>query len=344
MQSRLQNEYFQQIYEHIQDGIIIMKESREIIMMNPAAQHLTDWENGDFVPYCSYCMTRKKEQGEPTCYLIANNEVPSFLSEMPTYHGRKIDVEMSTAAIYANENTGETEYLLVLRDQETFKKAQEAAINKKMIRALIEAKESEHKRLAQELHDGVGQSLFSVSVAMQAIESFVQDNAQLNDYISEVRVELQKVMKDINAYSHQLRPHSLDQLGLEPTIQATIDGIKKNRPDLDIQLTTRGLDRCDPAVEINLYRITQEALHNIIKYAKATQVHIHIKKDNTHIYMTIQDNGVGFEREKVQNAGLGLKHMEERVDQLGGTCTIMSKLGQGTCIDIVIPRWRPQHD
>ncbi|MFF5994683.1 ATP-binding protein [Lysinibacillus sp. KU-BSD001] len=344
MQSRLQNEYLQQIYEHIQDGIIIMKESREIIMMNPAAQRLTGWQVGDFVPYCSYCMTRKKEQGEPTCYLIANNEVPSFLSEMPTYHGRKIDVEMSTAAIYANENTGETEYLLVLRDQETFKKAQEAAINKKMIRALIEAKESEHKRLAQELHDGVGQSLFSVSVALQAIESFVQDNAQLNEYISEVRAELQKVMNDINAYSHQLRPHSLDQLGLEPTIQATIDAIKKNRPDLAIQLTTRGLDRCDPAVEINLYRITQEALHNIIKYAKATQVQIHIKKDNTHIYMTIQDNGVGFEREKIQNAGLGLKHMEERVDQLGGTCTIMSKLGQGTCIDIVIPRWRPQHD
>lgn len=211
-----------------------------------------------------------------------------------------------------------------------------------MIRALIEAKESEHKRLAQELHDGVGQSLFSVSVALQAIESFVQDNAQLNEYISEVRAELQRVMNDINAYSHQLRPHSLDQLGLEPTIQATIDAIKI--PDLAIQLTTRGLDRCDPAVEINLYRITQEALHNIIKYAKATQVHIHIKKDNTHIYMTIQDNGIGFEREKIQNAGLGLKHMEERVDQLGGTCTIMSKLGQGTCIDIVIPRWRPQHD
>ncbi|TKI62852.1 PAS domain S-box protein [Lysinibacillus mangiferihumi] len=344
MHSQLQNEYLQQIYEHIQDGIIIMKESREIIMMNPAAQRLTGWQKGDFVPYCSYCMTRKREQSEPTCYLIANNEVPSFLSEMPIYHGRKIDVEMSTAAIYANENTGETEYLLVLRDQETLKKAQEAAINKKMIRALIEAKESEHKRLAQELHDGVGQSLFSVSIALQAIESFVQDNAQLNEYISEVRAELQKVMNDINAYSHQLRPHSLDQLGLEPTIQATIDAIKKQITGLDIQLTTRGLDRCDPAVEINLYRITQEALHNIIKYAKATQVHIHIKKDNTHIYMTIQDNGIGFERDKIQNAGLGLKHMEERVDQLGGTCSILSKVGQGTCIDIVIPRWRPQHD
>ncbi|MGM9945142.1 MAG: ATP-binding protein [Lysinibacillus sp.] len=340
MQSHLQTEYLQQIYEHIQDGIIIMKESREIVMMNPAAQILTGWHVGDFAPYCTYCMVREKKQGEPTCYLIANNEVPSFLSEMPTYHGKKIDVEMSTAAIYADENTGEKEYLLVLRDQETFKKAQEAAINKKMIRALIEAQESEHKRLAQELHDGVGQSLFSLSIALQAIESNIQDNARLNDYISEVRTELEKVMNDVNAYSHQLRPHSLDQLGLEPTIQAMIESIQKVTPDLNIQLTTRGLNRCDPAVEINLYRITQEALHNIVKYAQATQVQIHIKKDDSNIYMTIQDNGIGFERENIQSEGLGLKHMEERVDQLGGTCKILSSLGRGTCIDIAIPRWR----
>lgn len=341
MQSHLQSEYFQQIYEHIQDGIILIKENREIFMMNPAAQRLTGWQIGDFVPLCSYCMNRKKKQGEQACYLIANNEVPSFLSEMPTYHGRKIDVEMSTAAIYANENTGETEYLLVLRDQVTYKKAQESAINKKMIRALIEAKESEHKRLAQELHDGVGQSLFSISIAMQAIESFVQDNDLLNEYTSEVSAELQKVMNDINAYSHQLRPHSLDQLGLEPTIQTTIDTIKKNIPDLEIQLTTCDLDRCDSAVEINLYRITQEALRNIIKYANSTKVHIQIKKDDTHIYMIIEDNGVGFSREKIKNEGLGLKHMEERVDQLGGTCSIVSKIGKGTCIDIVVPKWRP---
>ena len=342
MQSHLQTEYLQQIYEHIQDGIIIMKENREIVMMNPAAQILTGWHDGDFAPHCTYCMVREKKQGEPTCYLIANNEVPSFLSEMPTYHGKKIDVEMSTAAIYADEHTGEKEYLLVLRNQETFKKAQEAAINKKMIRALIEAQESEHKRLAQELHDGVGQSLFSLSIALQAIESIVQDNARLNDYISDVRTELEKVMNDVNAYSHQLRPHSLDQLGLEPTIQAMIESIQKVTPELNIQLTTHGLNRCDPAVEINLYRITQEALHNIVKYAQAMQVQIHIKKDNSNIYMTIQDNGIGFERENIQSEGLGLKHMEERVDQLGGTCVILSHLGRGTCIDIAIPRWRSQ--
>lgn len=344
MTARLPNDYLKEIYEHIQDGIIIMKETREIIMINPAAKKLTGWNTGDFVPYCTFCMTREKQEGESTCYLIANSEVPSFLSQMPIYHGQKIDVEMSTAAIYANNDTGETEYLLVLRDQETFKKVQEAENTKKMIGALIEAKESEHKRLAQELHDGIGQSLFTVSVALQAVESFVKDNSKLTVYINEVQGELQRAMDDINAYSHQLRPHSLDQLGLGPTIQMMIENIMRNAPSLTIDLITEGLDRCDPMVEINLYRVIQEALHNVVKYANASNVRIQILKDETQIYMKIEDNGIGFNRDKITNEGLGLKHMEERIDLLSGKFEMKSIIGEGTTIDIVVPRWRPQYD
>ena len=343
MTARLSSDYLKEIYEHIQDGIIVMKATREIIAMNPAAKKLTGWKIGDFVLYCSYCMTRPKEEDEPTCYLMANSEIPSFLSQMPTYHGETIDVEMSTAALYPSD-TGSISYLLVLRNQENIKKAQEAENKKKMIRALIEAKEDEHKRLAQELHDGVGQSLFTVSVALQAVESFVKDNPKLNTYINEVQHELQKVMDDINAYSHQLRPHSLDQLGLEPTIQMMIDNIMKNLPSMKIELITEGLDRCAPVVEINLYRVVQEALHNIVKYANASYVQIRIVKDKTHISMVIHDNGIGFDRDKIESEGLGLKHMEERVDLLDGKFDIQSTLGEGTTIDIVVPNWRPQYD
>ncbi|WP_274310164.1 PAS domain-containing sensor histidine kinase [Solibacillus daqui] len=344
MTSRSPIDYLKDIYEHIQDGIIIMKTNRKIMMMNPAAKKLTGWKIGDTVPFCTFCMERQKEEGEPTCYLIANSEVPSFLSQMPTYHGMKIDVEMSTAAIYSNDETGETEYLLVLRDQETFKKAQEVETTKKMIRALIEAKESEHKRLAQELHDGVGQSLFTVSVALQAVDSFIKDNDKLNQYIKEVQQELQKAMDDVNAYSHQLRPHSLDQLGLEPTIRMMIENIMKNLPSISIELSTKGLDRCDPVVEINLYRVIQEALHNVVKYANANKVQIRIVKDKTHIYMNIRDNGNGFNRENIQSEGLGLKHMEERIDLLNGKFDIDSTIGNGTSIDVVVPSWRSEHD
>ena len=332
------NEYLKQIYEHIQDGIIVMKASREIIMMNPAAKKLTGWLVGEHVPYCTYCMARKKKVGESTCYLIANREVPSFLSQMPTYHGKNIDVEMSTAAIYTNNETGEVEYLLVLRDQETFKRAQEAEITKKMLRALIEAKESEHKRLAQELHDGIGQSLYTVSVALQAVETFVQDNPKLNVYIHEVQQELQKTMEDIKSYSHQLRPHSLDQLGLIPTIQMMIETIMKSFPSLTIKFTVNGINRCEPVVEINLYRVIQEALHNVVKYANATTVNIKLQKDECGLQLTIEDDGIGFDQSKIQGEGLGLKHMEERIDLIDGTFSLQSTVGKGTLIDILVPK------
>lgn len=341
MNKAKQINYFKEIYEHIQDGIIVMKETREIIMMNPAAKKLTGWSVGEYVPYCSFCMTRNSRVEKSSCYLIANKEVPSFLSQMPTYHGKKIDVEMSTAVIYENEETGENEYLLVLRDCNVMQQAREAALNKKMIQTLIDAKESEHKRLAQELHDGIGQSLYTVSVALQAIETYVQENDKLLNFIEEVRDELRKAMDDIKTYSYNLRPQSLDQLGLKAALQNLIEKIQKTTPIFDIELTTQGLDRCDPAIEINLYRIAQEALLNAIKYSKASIVKIHILKNNTHVHMKIEDDGVGFNRNHIDNEGLGLKHIEERVDILNGTCLIQSEINKGTIIEISIPRWRP---
>lgn len=335
-------DYFKEIYEHIQDGIIVMTSTREIRLINPAGKRLTGWQIGDIVPFCSYCMSCVKAGETPSCYLIENKEVPSFLSEMPTYHGKKIDVEMSTAAIYVNEETGDQEYLLVLRNHELFKRAAQAATSKKMLRDLVEAKESEHKRLAQELHDGVGQSLFSISIALQAIDAFITDNAELSTYVSEVRTELQKVMQDVSNYSHQLRPHIIDQLGLEAAIASLVEVVQKNLPNTDVKFEAVGIVRKDPAIEINIYRVVQEALHNVTKYAAATKVKVSIEQLADRLVVLIQDNGRGFEREALPNEGLGLLHMEERVEQIGGICSIQSEIGVGTTIEISVPNWEEE--
>lgn len=337
----LENEYLLQIFKNIQDGIIIMDSTREILMMNPSAERMTGWKVGKHVPYCSYCENRQLTEGENRCYLIENDEVPYFLSKMPTYHGEKIDVEMSTALMYEDRLNYQNEYLLVLRDQTVQLQEKEALFSKRMIQNLIEAQESEHKRLAQELHDGVGQSLYSISVALQAVEVYI-NNPKLNGYIEEVRLELQKVMDDIKAYSYRLRPHSLDQLGIMPTIQTLIDSIQKTHPELSIYFTSNFSERCHPAVEINLYRIVQEALHNITKYAEANVIHIIFEKSEQYVTLKVKDDGIGFTDETMQNEGLGLKHMEERVDQLGGSISIDSILGEGTVIQIRVPQWKEE--
>lgn len=331
----IENKYLKQIFESIQDGIIIMDHLRTILMMNPSAKRLTGWELGEKVPYCSFCEERKRKHAEDKCYLIAKDEVPYFLSEMPTYHGEKINVEMSTALMFHDQYTGKKEYLLVLRDQRLKRKEEEAYLSKLMIQKLIEVQENEHKRLAQELHDGVGQSLYTISVALQAIEPYVNEK-KIADYLSEVRTELDKVMKDVKAYSYQLRPQSLDRLGLIPTIESLISSMTLNRDKPDIFFASDIKQRLPSTVEINLYRVIQEALHNIVKYAKATKVTIELKQQQTALKLLIQDNGVGFDQNTILK-GLGLKHMSERVDQINGTFVIETAVGEGTVIHVNIP-------
>ena len=333
----LEEKYLRQIFENIQDGIIIMDEQREILLMNPSAKKLTGWKLHDQVPYCTFCEHRELEDGENKCYLIARDEVPYFLSVMPTYHGKKINVEMSTALMFHDQATGKKEYLLVLRNQEMKQKEEEVRLSKQMIQMLIEAKENEHKRLAQELHDGVGQSLYSISVALQAIESFVDDE-RLQSYIEEVRDELDQVMNDVKAYAYQLRPQSLDRLGLIATIRGMISTLEKNNPQLTIDFSTNMEEALPASVKINLYRVIQEAMHNIIKYANAHNVYIQLLYSEDHLYLRIEDDGIGFDTKNALTWGLGLKHMEERIDQLGGSFHIESEQGEGTIISAFIPK------
>lgn len=335
--SLLGDHYLQHIFNAIQDGIIVMNEQRKILTMNKSAKKLTGWNVQDLVPYCSYCEANRTCPSENKCYLIDREEVPYFLSEMPTYQGKKIDVEMSTALIYEGSERRKKEYLLVLRDQRLRQREEEAKLSKQVIQMLIEARENEHKRLAQELHDGVGQALFSISVALQAVESFVEDSEVLA-YIHDVRDELEQVMNDVKTYAYQLRPQSLDSLGLVATIKELISSLNKTNPNMIFTFTSNVNESLSSSTNINLYRVIQEATLNIIKYAQATKTDISLIIENNTLTLTIRDNGVGFNVKKVEKYGLGLKHMQERINQIGGHFRITSAENKGTKIVATIAK------
>ncbi|QHZ49146.1 PAS domain S-box protein [Bacillus sp. NSP9.1] len=332
----LECRYLRQIYEHLQDGIIMMDQERRILVMNPSAEKMTGWKLGDKVPYCSYCQARKLEAGEERCYLLAKREAPYFLSSMPTYEGRFVDMEMSTAVIYENGEQKKQKVLLVLKDLTMKKKEEEARISKLVLQKTLEAQENEHKRLAQELHDGLGQSLYSVSVGIQAIQSRIDQEEKYRTYMQEIVDELEKAIQDVKLYSLQLRPQSLDQLGLVPAIKHLVSSLNKTHQDVSITFTCSNVnDRLQPVLEINLYRVIQEALHNALKYAKATLIEVILFKVGDDLMLKIQDNGIGFKRELVQE-GLGLNHLKERVDQIEGSLQIHSIPRKGTSIHVQV--------
>lgn len=332
----MESGYLKQIFFHLQDGIIVMDQARKILLMNPSAERITGWKKGEQVPYCSYCQTRELEPGEERCYLLAKREVPYFLSSMPTYEGRYVDMEMSTAVIYENREQKQQEVLLVVKDLTSKLREEEARISKLVLQKTLEAQENEHKRLAQELHDGVGQSLYSVSVGLQAIQARVKQEEQFKEYMQEIVDELEKAIQDVKLYSLQLRPHSLDHLGLIPTVKHLVSSLNKTHLHVNITFSHAHVDdRVPPILEINLYRVIQEALHNALKYSKATLIEVILYKEQDELVLIVQDNGIGFVMDHVK-VGLGLKHMEERVYQMGGKLNIQTAPFAGTTIKVVV--------
>lgn len=336
MNPELDHIFTNKLFDHIQECLIIMDSSREIIKVNPAAEDLLGWHLGGKVPYCSYCQKRTLDKNQERCYLIENKgNIPYFSSEIPTIGDYHVNVEMSNALFYEDAEEKEKYYLLVLRDRTFREKEEEARTSKKMLRLLTEATETEQKRLSQELHDGVGQSLYSIAIAMDNISTKVEDE-RLQEYTQQVRKKLGKVMEDVKVYSQMLRPLSLDALGLILTIESLIESIKTKIPHTAIHFHYNFDGRLPPMIEINAYRVIQESLHNIMKHAHANNVHVRLSKQNKTLHIKITDDGIGFIMEKKEK-GLGLLHIQERISQLAGTTNITSEPGIGTMIKIEIP-------
>ena len=130
----------------------------------------------------------------------------------------------------------------------------------------------------------------------------------------------------------------MDQFGVVPAIEMLIQSIQKNIPNLSVTLKANKTERYHPVIEINVYRIIQEALHNMMKYAKAEEVTITFQDDDGFLTVTIHDNGIGFDTKRVTE-GLGLLHMQERISHVNGTIHIDSKKDEGTTIRFSVPAY-----
>ena len=207
------------------------------------------------------------------------------------------------------------------------------------LRRVNEALEQEVKRIAHAVHDEAGQLLVVVYLALADISRELPPAIQ--NRMNDVTTLLRQVEEQLRGLSHELRPTILDDLGLIPAVRFLTEGVSK-RFGLSIHLESHLDFRLPPSVETTLYRIVQEALHNITKHAGAKTVWVAVNSDAKRIVCSIRDNGTGFDvatRLKQRgNRGLGLIGIQERLVALGGTLHIESEPGSGTRLLITIPR------
>ena len=205
-------------------------------------------------------------------------------------------------------------------------------------KAIISAEENERKRIAADLHDGIGQMMSAAKMNLSAFESEIsfKNDSQKNSFDKVISL-VDESCKEIRSVSHQMMPNALLKSGLANAVKEFIDKI--NNRVLKIDLYTEGLnERIDGNVETVLYRVIQECVNNVIKHSGANNLDISLIKDADGIAVTVEDNGRGFDTNNKQNfEGIGLKNISSRVEFLKGTVDFDSSPGKGTLVAIHVP-------
>lgn len=211
---------------------------------------------------------------------------------------------------------------------------------KDLVNRVIAAQEDERKRIARELHDDTSQVLFAQLLRVSAMKN--SDNDEIREVASSLEDMFAESMEAVRRLGHELRPPSLDDLGLHDATGALVQRMS-DRSGIKIRFTTTGSQqRIDPAAELVLYRVAQEALTNMWKHAHATRAWVSLSRNGDGIELVVEDNGRGFDADKDnpsdgKGLGLGVFGMQERVDLVGGTLDVQGDRNPGTRVRAWIP-------
>ena len=226
-----------------------------------------------------------------------------------------------------------------------YKLKQEAVLQAEVLKqqdlatkGIIEAEERERKRIAGELHDGVGQLFTTVKMNMEILmERYLVKEPDAGLLAEKTMAMVDESCVEVRSIAHQMMPNALIKSGLVSALRDFINKIPNDR--LKISLETKGIDNgLEDTTETVLYRVIQESVNNVIKHAEASSLDILLLCDEKEITVSIEDNGKGFDMNyKSRFTGIGLKNMTSRVEYLKGTVDISSTPGKGTLVAIYIP-------
>jgi signal transduction histidine kinase/ligand-binding sensor domain-containing protein len=213
-------------------------------------------------------------------------------------------------------------------------------------RRLIQAQEAERKRLARELHDGLGQDLILIKNRAQFGLQHLAPPAPLGEQLREITDAAGHALEAVRGTVHALHPYELDRLGLTQALEAMAQRASATS-------TTRFLTDLDdldgvfpPEAQIQLYRLLQEGANNVLKHAQATEAILEVKREAGAVRAALFDDGRGFDPATLDAAGwggLGLRGMAERAGLIGGTLRVHSTPGRGTRLEVTIPAPPPDH-
>lgn len=210
--------------------------------------------------------------------------------------------------------------------------------NRDLAGRLIASQEAERERIARELHDDLSQKLALLNIDLDQLTRRLEPrDAELAAEAEVTRQRAAEIASGVHELSHQLHPSKLKMLGLIRAMEGVCRDVAVQH-DIIVDFTHEGVPaNVPPAAALCLYRILQEALHNVAKHSGATRAEVSLVGEFNAIFMRIDDHGAGFDPEALECTGLGLVSMRERVNHVGGLLTIGSARGAGTRIGVHLP-------
>jgi signal transduction histidine kinase len=213
-------------------------------------------------------------------------------------------------------------------------------------RRLVEVQESERRNIARELHDEAGQALVSLRFGLRRLEREIDEGGSVAGQLAELVRETDAVIDALHRLAVDLRPATLDALGLEAALRqySRSAGAKSG---LAVRFKARGFtsERLPTVVETALYRMVQEAMANVVRHAHATRVDVLVERRDDRVIVMVEDDGVGFEPDRAEHGGhVGLLGLRERAEALGGTLSVESTPGAGTTVVVEVASADPHRD
>ncbi|PLS05758.1 PAS domain-containing sensor histidine kinase [Neobacillus cucumis] len=234
----------------------------------------------------------------------------------------------TTIVPFLNEKGKPYQYVAIRYEITERKRVEEEL--QKMMSSIIDVQEEERKRLSRNLHDGIGQNLYSHLITINRLMSELD-----HPLLLQMQEEAAQLIEEIREISWELRPSVLDDLGLVPAIRSFLSRYSDHY-NIDVFFDCVLNQRLSISIELTIYRIIQEALTNIRKYAEVSEASVTIREMDDLVRVMVEDKGVGFDVEK-QTLGVGLFSMDERARSVGGEFSIIALPGKGTKVILEIP-------
>ncbi|MFK7772902.1 MAG: tetratricopeptide repeat protein [Saprospiraceae bacterium] len=230
-------------------------------------------------------------------------------------------------------------YFFYDNQQKEAQRKKEKIYEKQLLTATIDATEAERKRIAADLHDGIGQQLTGLKMGWQQMtDQILVDTPESAANIRKLTGILDEATLDIRTISHQMMPKTLSEFGLEKAVEAMVEK-SFSHTSIEYEFDSFGIEkRLDETVEVGVFRIAQEAVNNVLKHADAKEVSVQLFQNKNHLILTVEDNGKGLKSKSKTDleTGHGLMNMQSRAKALGGEIIFEKGMEGGTILTLRI--------